>query len=392
MRRALVLTLLLLAVAPAAARAAQVTVVSPNGQQHPVSLDALLASPDVQGREYVVRGERGSTRRTVTGVSLAAVLKAADARVDQFKYAEVQDASRSVLFSRDQALSDDWDAGPPVFYVDGADVRFLRPSAGGDDLNGADELSGPGGLTIRLRQKVKLTIRASASKRRAEVGEQVTFTAEIGGVGAGETATVSWLFGSDGTGSGTTTRHRFRKAGTYRVLATVTTPGDEVGASAIVTVKVGKASEDEDDDEEPAGDTSSSGAGLGGSGAGGGTGFGSGSGSGLGSGGGSGAATGSADAGSRPAEPARTRRRDREPERRDRPATDEPVPGEIEGELLQPVEHPVRTRMVSSAPEQAEQGGGLGVPAEAWSALGTSLALAIGFALERRRWRRSMTT
>jgi hypothetical protein len=372
---------------PAAAGAATVEVVAQNGHRTPVALDQLLAAPDVRERTYTVRTSSGAARqRTVTGVSLAAVLDAADAEVDQFQYAEVEDAEAAVLFSHDQALDPAWKGsdGPPVFFVrpDGT-LGFLRPAAGKDDPNGDDELTGAGSLTIRLRNKIRLSITAKASKTKAEIGEKITFTASIRGAGAGEAARVSWLLGDGRTGVGTEVTHAFRRKGTFRVLATVTTANDPVGASAIVEVRVGGGDEPEQEERSSGssgGGTASSG--LAGAGAGAGTG---GTGGGA-TGGGSGAGAGAA-ASAAPSTPARKRDKPRRKRKTRQQPRETLVPGEIEGELLEaPTEQPVsRARRVSTARQGDDGEGGALLPTEAWSGIGATLALLAGWSLERRR-------
>jgi hypothetical protein len=224
------------AAATSAAAEPQVTV-----RGRPLPLAPLVAAADVQERRYTLRTASGRTsERVVTGVSLAAVLRAAGADVDPFRYAEVQDPSgASVLVSRDQALdADPAGDGPPVFWLSAEGARFLRPSAGRDDPNAGDELVG-GELVVRLREQIRLGVSVRASKTRPEPNEAVTFRAEVSGAGAGETVELSWWFDDRRSATGPTVRHRFEKPGAYHVVVGATTASDPAGAADTVTITVG---------------------------------------------------------------------------------------------------------------------------------------------------------
>ena len=224
----------------ALADAAQVGVVSPGGAQQTLSLDAL-GEGDVASRTYALRSAEGESATTVSGFSIAAILDAAAVDPYGFSYLEVQrPAGGSVLLSRDQALDPGaFPDGPPVIYATAAGTGFLRPGAGDGDLNAADSFEAPQGVALVLRKGSPLQVRAAASTLRTRPDKPVTFSAIVERAGAGERLAYSWYF-DDGTSStGPRTRHRFAKRGSYDVVVGVTTPGDDAGASAVVTVQVG---------------------------------------------------------------------------------------------------------------------------------------------------------
>lgn len=227
-------------VSAARADAAQVTVVSPGGSQQTLSLDAL-GSGDVASRSYALRSAEGESTVPLSGFSPAAILDAAGVDPYGFSYLEVQrPAGGAVLLSRHQALDPGAFAdGPPVVYPTAAGTGFLRPSAGEGDLNASDSFEAPQGITLVLSKGSPLRVRAEASTLRTRPGRPVTFTAIVEQAGAGERLAYSWYF-DDGTSStGPRTRHRFAKRGSYDVVVGVTTPGDDAGTSAVVTVQVG---------------------------------------------------------------------------------------------------------------------------------------------------------
>jgi PKD domain len=224
----------------ARADSAQVTVVGSGGEQQVLSLDAL-GPGDVASRAYVLRSSTSEGSLTVSGFSPAAILAAAGADTYGFSYLEVQrPAGGSVLLSRHQALDPGaFPEGPPVIYATETGTGFLRPSAGSTDLNAADSFEAPQGIALVLRSGSPLQVRAEASSLRTRPGRPVTFSAIVDRAGAGEQLTYSWYFDDGSSSTGARTRHRFSKRGSYDVVVGVTTPGDDAGVSAVVTVQVG---------------------------------------------------------------------------------------------------------------------------------------------------------
>jgi hypothetical protein len=227
--------------ATAAADVAQVTVVSPGGAAQTLSLEALGNSEDVVGRSYALRSSGGETTQTVTGFSLGKIVEAAGADPIGFSYLEVQrPAGGAVVLSRHQALDPGaFPEGFPAVYETATGTGFLRPSAGPEDLNATDSFDAPQGVTVVLRKGSPLQVRAKASPLRTNPGMAVAFTAIVDRAGSGERLTYSWYFDDGHSGSGASASHSFAKRGSYDVVVGVTTPGDEVGASAVVTVQVG---------------------------------------------------------------------------------------------------------------------------------------------------------
>lgn len=227
--------------AAAQADTAQVTVVSPGGTSQTLALDALAGTEDVAGRAYRLEAASGGYGQTVTGFSLARLLDAAGADPYGFSYLEVQrPAGGTVVLSRDQALSATAFAdGPPVIYKTATGTAFLRPNAGPGDFNADDSFEAPQGISIVLRKGTQLQVRAEASATKVKVGQEISFSATVEGAGAGEQLNVSWTFDDGGRGTGDSVSHTFRKRGSYDVVVGVTAPGNETGASGVVTIQVG---------------------------------------------------------------------------------------------------------------------------------------------------------
>lgn len=227
--------------ADAGADVAQVTVVSPGGASQTLALDALTGSEDVVARSYALRSSSGDDDLGVTGFSLAKILDVAGADLFGFSYLEAQrPAGGSVLLSRHQALDPGaFPEGPPVVYATAAGTGFLRPSAGTEDLNGGDSFEAPQGVTLVLRKGSPLQVRATASPTRVKAGEKVSFSAVVDRAGSGEQLDYSWYFDDGHSAEGVSTTHGFAKRGSYDVVVGVTTPGNDAGTSAVVTVQVG---------------------------------------------------------------------------------------------------------------------------------------------------------
>ncbi len=238
----LVLFAALLCATGARADAAQVTVVSPGGKQQTLALAALAGSEDVVNRTYVLRGSGGETSQTVTGFSLAALIDAAGADPYSFSFLEVQRPSGgAVQLSRHQALDKGAFAeGPPVVYPTATGTGFLRPSSGSSDLNGDDSFDAPQGVTVVLRKGTPLQVKAEASTVKTKPGKKVSFSAVVQRSGAGEELTFSWSFGDGKSASGAKVSHSFAKPGRYDVIVGVTSPGNDSGSSAVISIQVGE--------------------------------------------------------------------------------------------------------------------------------------------------------
>jgi PKD domain len=236
-RRFALLVVALLLAAPASALADDRLTIEPAGGQPQTLYISQLGDPDVVARPYTLPG--ASVPVPITGYSLDRVLDAAN--VDPFRFGslEIQATSGSVVLTRDEATgTTTFPEGPPVFYVENADGRFLRPARASGE---AAELATGGPMTVEIAARGELSVSAKASPRRAKVGEPVRFTATVTGAEPGESVEISWFFDDRRSKAGSEVTHRFRRPGTYEVTVGATTSENDPGASAIVTVRVGKA-------------------------------------------------------------------------------------------------------------------------------------------------------
>jgi PKD domain len=222
---------------PSSAAASDALRVEPEGAAETTVTLSGLGAPDVQGREYTVTDSAGQRRVAITGHSLDKVLGAAN--VDPYRFADVRVAAGalSVTLDRGEVTRPGTFAdGPPVFWMEGNEARFLRPASAS---GGSVQVAG-GPLTVSLSRQSELEVTARASRRRVERGEPVTFTAAVSGAPDGEPVTLSWYFDDGAEAIGARVTHRFRRAGSYDVLVGATTASDRAGADATVTVQVGE--------------------------------------------------------------------------------------------------------------------------------------------------------
>ena len=237
-RIALVLAVFLLVAAPSAMAAdVRVDFARGNGGAT-VTLASLESKFDVD-QTYEIRSTSGSTQsEQVRGISISALLAAVNAELGYGGVEIDRPDGGKVFISKAQI---DAGAPAPVVYESAGQVRFLRPTYGAGDANAADLISTTGTLLIRQTERPRIEIDAKAAKSKAKVGETVKFKATVTGAGAGETTTVTWLFGDGTKATGLAVSHRFKKRGSYKVIATVTTSGEPpVSNSDIAPVQIGK--------------------------------------------------------------------------------------------------------------------------------------------------------
>jgi PKD domain len=237
MRRfALFLLVSLLAAPPASALADDQVTIEPEGREPRTLRISELGEPDVVARPYTLPGAAAPV--PITGYSLEHVLEAANVDADRFGSLTIEGSLGAVRLSRAEATgATSFPEGPPVFYVENEDARFLRPARANGELA---ELASGGPMSVQIAARRELRLEAEASPRRARVGQQVRFTATVTGAARGERVEVTWSFGDGRSKTGNEVTHRFRSAGSYRITVQATGE-DAVGSDAVVSVRVGEA-------------------------------------------------------------------------------------------------------------------------------------------------------
>lgn len=325
--------------------------------QATVSLSSLESQFDVD-QAYEIRSTSGSTQsEQVRGITIAALLNAVKAELGYGGVEIERPEGGTVFISKAQI-----DAGSPspVVYESAGQVRFLRPSYGPSDANAADLVSTGGTLVIRQTERPRIQVDAKSSKSKAKVRESVKFSATVTGAGAGEDYTVTWLFDDGTKATGLEVSHRFKKRGSYKVIATVETTGSNpVNHSDVAPVQIGKAVKSKKN-RSGGGNNDASGA----------------------------PDSGASDGNSGSGDSAATDSGDAKPKRKKKTAETQPSQAlpQITGQLLDPIVVTPQEQTSELAArsgqqvEQAKPGGG--IPSEALGGAGALGLLALGFMLE----------
>jgi hypothetical protein len=237
-RLALAVLALLLLASPASALADDQLRIEPEGGA-PVTLAiSQLGDPDVRARPYAIPGIPQAV--PITGYSLDRVLQTAN--IDPYQFGSLAIAGTSgttVLLTREEAIGDvTFPEGPPVFYVENGDARFLRPTGPAGE---PAQLAAGGPMAVQIAALDELKVSAKASPQRVKAGEKVRFTATVTGAPPGVTPVIEWNFDDRRGDTGSPVTHRFRTPGTYKVAVGVTTTTGQAGADDTVKVRVGKA-------------------------------------------------------------------------------------------------------------------------------------------------------
>jgi hypothetical protein len=233
--------LTLLGAATANASAADVTVVSRDGKQKTFDIGALAPQYDVD-QDYKLISNSGASRTVhVKGISVGALLQAADADPAYSRIVIAVPGQGSIRLTRTQIDSRDF--APPAVFETGGQAGFVRPSYATGDANASNFVQG---ASLTVNQPAPNTedgaiVSATASKSKAKVKKSVTFTAKITNTAAGEQFTFKWNFDDGATATGETVKHAFKKAGTYGVLVSATPVGEKTSIPGIVKVTIGKA-------------------------------------------------------------------------------------------------------------------------------------------------------
>jgi hypothetical protein len=365
--RQLLLALLLAALAPAAAQGASVTIVEPDGKEHPLDLAAL--APDVRDATYELRAPDGGTSPVAVpaGFSVRALLRAADVELDSFEYLEVPFGEEGALVLRDQAVVREM---PPVVWEDADGLHFLAPTTGDEDVNIDDFVTAAdGALRVQLQLGTPIDVRIDASARRVRRGGRIAFAAVIE-LGNRPGLRFEWYFDEGANEYGATRSHRFQRSGRHLVLVNILL-GEEFVTTATVKVYVdpprrARRRERRAQDDSPAERTG----GTGGAGTGSGTGSGSGT---------TRSAGGTATPAATPTPPPLRRAR----ARRHRPRE---APGRtlVSGTLLASADAAPLAGLPRSSTAAARRDEPPQVPTGAWVALGVVLLLALGWGIEAR--------
>ena len=234
------------------ARAADV-VVTAGGAERRVDEGALRAAADVPAGVVVLRSQPGPGEVIAhpPAVSLPRVLELAGVAPGALSFVSVRRPNGTVAAIR----ADDLAAAPPIVWLDADSVRFYRPPRDDADLNAADNFATAGDdLAVRVRQGALLDVQVRVQPVRPRAGERVRLEAQVTGAPEGSAIVVRWRFGDGAGGAGAAAAHRWRRPGTYAVVASAEGDDDSAGASVPVLVQVGERRRPEREEDPGRGD------------------------------------------------------------------------------------------------------------------------------------------
>ncbi|MFN8161559.1 MAG: PKD domain-containing protein [Solirubrobacterales bacterium] len=207
----------------------------------------IAAEADVSPTSYTLRAHPGDPGEQDVhfGLSVNRLIRSTGKQVGDFGFLTIPRADGSVAYLPTSYFADPppFPEGPALVWVDSVSTHFFRPSLGSDDANAADNIAtlSDEPLIMGLHGGALLDVVATASDQEIRSGQGVGFHASASGGLPGERLGFRWSFGDGGQADGTSVRHRFRGAGTFRVFVTVTGSRDSGGVSGTIPVVVGKS-------------------------------------------------------------------------------------------------------------------------------------------------------
>lgn len=201
---------------------------------------------EAESHVYLIRAHAGESGEElpVRGLPVRKLIELAGLEADHVGYLSVgrADGSSVYLQASDFAEPPPFEGGlPPVVWVDQNATRFLRPLAGPQDANAADNIATPGGeaLRVAIRDGNLLQVSATSSDGDIAAGSAVTFSASATGARPGERLSFQWTFGDGTSAEGAEVTHSFSGSGTYEVRATATGREESGGEAAPLAIVVG---------------------------------------------------------------------------------------------------------------------------------------------------------
>ncbi len=209
---------------------------------HPIHVSGsqITAGADVQGSSYTLKapGVR-SQQIQLTGLSINGLLTLAglDPSTVESVAVEHPDGTQTDLSQRDIAAPP-YPEGPALVFEKGSSTGFLRPITGPGDNNSTDATASSAGvpLEIMVQASGQLKVTASATPKRAPVGQSVVFSAELSGLPPGFNATYDWSFGDGSTATGAVVTHSYLAIGQYAAAVDATIPGSGAVSAALEVV------------------------------------------------------------------------------------------------------------------------------------------------------------
>ena len=208
-----------------------------------IGVAELEGAYDIVDAPYTVRAADGTEDRLqFSGASIRRVFDLAGVDPASVSFLETprRDGTRATLAGTDLAANPPFADGPPLVFVDGPAVRYLRPVRNSKDSNAADNLATGSGRPLELTTHTGnlLQVKASVTGSGDDRDKALTFEATASGARADEQVAFTWDFGDGSTGSGASVDHTFSEKGTYRIVARAEGDQGSAGSSNLLTISV----------------------------------------------------------------------------------------------------------------------------------------------------------
>jgi PKD domain-containing protein len=203
---------------------------------------------DIVDKTYTIRANDGTEDRLrFSGASIRRVLDLAGIDPGSVRFLETprSDGTDATLSGDDLGPNPPFADGPPLVFVDGAAVRYLRPVRNATDSNAGDNLATQTGAPLEITTRTGNILNVRITAESTGPGK-LSFEATASGALPGESIDFSWDFGDGTTGTGVTTKHQYTAKGTYRIVARAEGDQDSAGSSNILTLSVSPSKDDGD--------------------------------------------------------------------------------------------------------------------------------------------------
>jgi hypothetical protein len=206
----------------------------------------LQSSYDIVNKTYTVRATDGTEDRLqFSGASIRRVLDLAGVDPGSVKFLQTprSDGTEATLSGDDLGPNPPFPDGPPLIFVDGDSVRYLRPVRNARDSNASDNLATQSGAPLEISTRTGNILDVHITADGAGAGK-LAFEATASGGLPGESIDFTWDFGDGTTGAGATITHQYASKGTYRIVARAEGDQDSAGSSNILRFAVSPPTDD----------------------------------------------------------------------------------------------------------------------------------------------------
>ncbi|MGH2943157.1 MAG: PKD domain-containing protein, partial [Solirubrobacteraceae bacterium] len=183
----------------------------PKGRQGvPLLGSQVTGVANIPQRTYTLPARAGRSQVTVSAISVRSLIMLSGVRPETVTFVQIVNGYGGSFVLRREGFASG------LVSDDGSTTRYFRSSGGGAvrDYIEATDSSGP--LEISVDGGADIPVRASASPRRAAVGQAVSFHARVRFSPPGSQFSYEWDFGDGRTLTGASVTHIYDSSGPFR--------------------------------------------------------------------------------------------------------------------------------------------------------------------------------